>query len=55
MEMVERYIYAVTKKLPEKQRSDIEQELRSLIEDMLSAQAKMAHQQPRMLRRCCLN
>jgi len=40
MEMVERYIYAVTKKLPERQRSDIEQELRSLIEDMLSAQAK---------------
>ncbi len=40
MEMVERYIYAVTKKLPEKQRSDIEQELRSLIEDMLSGQAK---------------
>jgi hypothetical protein len=39
MEMVERYIFAVTKKLPEKQRSDIEQELRSLIEDMLSAQA----------------
>jgi len=37
--MVERYIFAVTKKLPEKQRSDIEQELRSLIEDMLSAQA----------------
>jgi len=40
MELVERYIYAVTKSLPEKQRSDIEQELRSLIEDMLSGQAK---------------
>ncbi len=40
MEMIERYIYAVTKKLPAKQRGDIEQELRSLIEDMLSEQAK---------------
>lgn len=35
MEMVERYIYAVTKRLPEKQREDIEKELRGLIEDML--------------------
>jgi len=39
VEKVERYIYAVTKRLPQKQRSDIEQELRSLIEDMLSEQA----------------
>jgi len=36
MEKLERYIYAVTKKLPEKQRSDIEKELRSLIGDMLA-------------------
>ncbi|MDY6827062.1 MAG: hypothetical protein SVV67_07820 [Bacillota bacterium] len=36
MELVERYIYAVTRRLPEKQRSDIERELRSLIEDMLA-------------------
>jgi hypothetical protein len=35
MEMVERYIYAVTKRLPENQREDIEKELRGLIEDML--------------------
>lgn len=35
MEKLERYIYAVTRRLPEKQRSDIEKELRSLIEDML--------------------
>jgi len=40
LEMVERYIYAVTKRLPEKQRNDIEKELRSLIEDMLSGQVK---------------
>ncbi|MFO8191941.1 MAG: hypothetical protein R6U08_04105 [Bacillota bacterium] len=36
MELVERYIYAVTRRLPEKQRGDIERELRSLIEDMLA-------------------
>jgi len=35
MELIERYIYAVTLKLHEKQRSEIEQELRGLIEDML--------------------
>lgn len=35
MELVERYIYAVTHRLHEKQRADIEQELRGLIEDML--------------------
>jgi hypothetical protein len=34
-EWTDRYIYAVTKELPESQRSDIEKELRSLIEDML--------------------
>lgn len=32
---VRRYIYAVTKELPETQRTDIEKELRGLIEDML--------------------
>jgi len=35
MEMVDRYIYAVTQKLPQGQRKDIAEELRSLIEDML--------------------
>jgi hypothetical protein len=40
VEKVERYIYAVTKRLPQKQRSDLEQELRSLIEDMLAEQVK---------------
>lgn len=35
MELFERYIYAVTQQLPMKQRADIEQELRSLMEDML--------------------
>lgn len=35
MEMMERYIYAVTRKLPQSQREDIGKELRGLIEDML--------------------
>lgn len=35
MELVNRYVYAVTQKLPEQQRADIEQELKGLIEDML--------------------
>ncbi|MFD1674749.1 HAAS signaling domain-containing protein [Alicyclobacillus fodiniaquatilis] len=39
MEMVERYIYAVTRRLREKQREDIAQELRVLIEDMLDTRA----------------
>lgn len=35
MELIKRYIYAVTKGLPQKQRGDIEKELTTLIEDML--------------------
>ncbi|RDW21274.1 HAAS signaling domain-containing protein [Oceanobacillus chungangensis] len=35
MELINRYIYAVTQKLPQAQRKDIEEELRGLIEDML--------------------
>lgn len=35
MEMIERYIYAVTQKLPQSQREDIAVELRGLIEDMV--------------------
>jgi hypothetical protein len=35
MDLINRYVYAVTKGLPEKQREDIEKELRTLIEDML--------------------
>lgn len=35
MDLINRYIYAVTKRLPEKQREDIEKELRTLIDDML--------------------
>ena len=34
-EIISRYVYAVTKRLPMNQRSDIEKELRSLIDDML--------------------
>lgn len=35
-ELVERYLYDVVRRLPENQRKDIEQELRSLIEDMIA-------------------
>lgn len=35
-DLVERYIYAVTKRLPGKQREDVSMELRTLIDDMLS-------------------
>jgi hypothetical protein len=36
-EMVDRYVYAVTRRLPVAQQADVDRELRSLIEDMLSA------------------
>lgn len=35
MEMIDRYVYAVTKQLPDNTRKDVERELRSNIEDML--------------------
>jgi len=34
-ELIDRYVYAVTRQLPAKQREDIEKELRSIINDML--------------------
>lgn len=36
MEMIEKYVYAVTRRLPKEQRSDVADELRGNIEDMLS-------------------
>jgi hypothetical protein len=39
MELIDRYIYSVTRRLPEKQREDINKELRSLIDDMLAQRA----------------
>lgn len=39
MELIERYIYAVTHELPQSQRADIARELRGLIEDMLGETA----------------
>ncbi len=38
-EMVDRYVYAVIKRLPALQQEDVERELRSLIEDMLQAKS----------------
>lgn len=43
MEMVNRYIYAVTQKLPQSQREDIAIELRGLIEDMLEERAEQGN------------
>lgn len=34
-ELIDRYVYAVVKRLPQKQRADVEKELRTLIADML--------------------
>lgn len=45
MELIDRYVYAVTQRLPEKQREEISKELRGLIEDMLEEQAP--HGEPR--------
>ncbi|UVI33353.1 hypothetical protein [Paenibacillus spongiae] len=39
MELIDRYIYAVTQRLPEQQRADIKQELQGLIEDMMEERA----------------
>ncbi len=36
-ELIDRYVYDVTRRLPQEQRADIEKELRSLIDDMLAA------------------
>lgn len=36
-ELIDRYVYDVTRRLPQEQRADIEKELRSLIDDMLMA------------------
>ena len=36
-ELFDRYIYAVVKRLPQKQRSDISRELRVLLDDMLDS------------------
>lgn len=41
-ELIDRYVYAVTKYLPEAQRADIEKELRGLIDDMLMDRTKGA-------------
>jgi hypothetical protein len=41
-DLIERYVYQVTKRLPQAQRADIEAELRSLIEDMLLARGGTA-------------
>ncbi len=41
-EMIDRYVYAVIKRLPTSQQEDVDRELRSLIEDMLQARKGLA-------------
>ena len=49
-DLMERYIYAVTRRLGSKQRQDVARELRSLIEDMLSERCAGARPTERDLR-----
>lgn len=46
MELIDRYIYDVTRRLPEKQRGDIARELHSLIDDMLAQQEEASAGMP---------
>jgi len=39
-DMIDRYVFAVTRRLPASQQADVDRELRSLIEDMLNAQER---------------
>ena len=47
MELIDRYVYAVVSRLPEKQRGDIEREIRTLIEDVM---AKYSPDEPEQIR-----
>ena len=54
MDLINRYIYAVTQKLPESQRADIEKELHGLIEDMLEDREQASGLRGlKMWNRCC--
>jgi hypothetical protein len=46
MELIERYLHAVGRNLPGKQREDIQAEIRSLIEDMLEDHSQAAGKEP---------
>ncbi len=46
MELINRYVYAVTQKLPEQQRAEIDKELRGLIEDMLEERTQGGRPSP---------
>jgi hypothetical protein len=47
MELISRYVYAVTQKLPEQQRAEIDKELRGLIEDMLEERTQGSPPSPK--------
>jgi HAAS domain-containing protein len=44
MNLIDRYIAEVGRHLPEKDRSDIEAEIRSMVEDMLDERSERRHQ-----------
>ena len=49
-ELVNRYVYEVTKRIPKEQRSEIEMELRELIEDMAEGAPRRSTCGPRRRR-----
>lgn len=53
MELVDRYIHAVTARLPEAQREDIKRELQSLIEDMLEERSPESPRPSKTRKACC--
>ncbi len=54
MDMIDRYVYAVTQRLPEQQREDISKELYGLIEDMLEEQAPLSEPTPEAVEKVLL-
>ena len=49
-DLIERYLYAVAKRLPKEQRADIEKELAGLIDDMLAEKAAGGEPSPEDVR-----
>ncbi|WP_410771444.1 hypothetical protein [Fontibacillus sp. BL9] len=54
METIDRYVYAVTQRLPEQQREDISKELYGLIEDMLEEEAPLSGPTPEAVEKVLL-
>ncbi|RCX15389.1 hypothetical protein DFP94_11573 [Fontibacillus phaseoli] len=54
MEMIDRYVHAVTQRLPEQQREDIRKELYGLIEDMLEEESPLSDPAPEAVEKVLL-